>query len=116
MVLWTEDNNFRTQSFHFDNFRNTKFWFENDLFSKNSRDFDRNFGLSRGKIWLWLFYNFQVISSKNEGVTAISVIFVTLIAILRYLEAKFDYGYFIIFFVLWFHDSTQKISSHFEQN
>ena len=84
MVLWTEDNNFRTQSFHFDNFCHTKFWFENDLFSKNLRDFDRDFGLSRGKIWLWLFYKkklrlgstilhkkFQVISSKNEGMTAI---------------------------------------------
>ena len=38
-----------------------------------------------------------------------------IVAISRYLEAKFDYGYFIIFFALWFHDSTQKISSHFEQ-
>ena len=88
MVLWTEDNNFRTQSFHFDNFCHTKFWFENDLFSKNLRDFDRDFGLSRGKIWLWLFYKkklrlgstilhqkFQVIPSKIEGVTAIFPIF-----------------------------------------
>ena len=40
---------------------------------------------------------------------------VTLIAISHYLEAKFDYGYLIIFFVLWFQDSTQKISSHFDQ-
>ena len=32
-----------------------------------------------------------------------------------YLEAKFDYGNFIIFFALWFQDSTQKISSHFDQ-
>ena len=50
----------------------------------NSRNFDHNFALFRGKIWLQLFYNFfcvmvprfytkksQVISSKNEGVTAI---------------------------------------------
>merc|ERR1712041_41860 len=35
----------------------------------------------------------------------------TLITILRYLEAKFDYGYFIIFFALWFQDSTQVIST-----
>ena len=32
----------------------------------------------------------------------------TLIAISRYLEAKFDYGYFINFFALWFQNSTQK--------
>ena len=32
----------------------------------------------------------------------------TLIRISRYLEAKFDYRYFIIFFALWFQDSTQK--------
>ena len=51
---------------------------------ENLRDFDRDFTLSRGKIWLWLFYNFflrygstilhkkfQVIWSKIEGVTAI---------------------------------------------
>ena len=25
---------------------------------ENSRNFDRNFALSRGKIWLWLFYNY----------------------------------------------------------
>ena len=55
---------------------------------ENLRDFDRDFALSRGKIWLWLFYNFflrygstilhkkfQVISNKNEGVTAIYTIF-----------------------------------------
>ncbi len=47
-----------------------------------SRNFDHNFALSRGKVWLWLFYNVfcgskilqkksQVISTKNEGVTAI---------------------------------------------
>ena len=41
-----------------------------------SRDFDRDFTLFRGQIWLWLSYNF---------------------------------------FVLWFQDSTQKISSHFDQ-
>ncbi len=47
------------------------------------RNFDRNFALFRGKIWPWLFYifllcgsmilqkNFQVILSKNEGVTLI---------------------------------------------
>ena len=29
-------------------------WVENE----NLRDFDRNFAQSRGKIWLWLFYNF----------------------------------------------------------
>ena len=33
---------------------------------------------------------------------------VTLIAISHYLKAKFDYGYFIIFFALWFQDSTKK--------
>ena len=32
----------------------------------------------------------------------------TLIAILHYIEAKFDYGYFIIFFALLFQNSTQK--------
>ena len=49
-----------------------------------SRNFDRNFALFRGKIWLWLFYNFflryrskfiykkcQVIWTKNEGMTEI---------------------------------------------
>ena len=40
----------------------------------------------------------------------------TLIVISPYIEAKFDYGYFVIFFAFWFHDSTQKISSHFNQN
>ena len=40
----------------------------------------------------------------------------TLITILLYLEAKFDYGYFIILFALWFSDFTQKISSNFKQN
>ena len=43
--------------------------------------------------------------------------FATSIAISPYLEAEFDYGYFIIFFALWFHDSTQKfqvISSKIE--
>ena len=49
-----------------------------------------------------LHIKFQVILSKNEGMTEISAIFATLIAISRYLEAKFDYGYFIIFFALWF--------------
>ena len=39
-------------------------------------DFDRDFSLFRGQIWLWLSYNF---------------------------------------FALWFQDSTQKISSHFDQ-
>ena len=29
-----------------------------------------------------------------------------MIAISPYLEAKFDYGYFIIFFALWFHHQT----------
>ena len=38
-----------------------------------------------------------------------------LIAILHYIEAEFDYDYFIIFFALWFLDFTKKISSHFEQ-
>ena len=51
---------------------------------KNSHDFDRDFALFKGKIWLWLFYNLfcvmvlrfytkksQVISTKNKGVTAI---------------------------------------------
>ena len=52
-------------------------------------DFDRDFTLSRGKIWLCLFYDFfgygygstilhnkfQVISSKIEDVTAIFAIF-----------------------------------------
>ena len=32
----------------------------------------------------------------------------TLIAILGYLEAKFDYSYFIISFAFWFQNSTQK--------
>ena len=32
----------------------------------------------------------------------------TLIAISHYIEAKFDYGYFIILFALWFLDFTQK--------
>ena len=44
---------------------------------ENSCNFDYDYPLSRGKIWLWLFYTFLSI---------------------------------------WFHDSTQKISSHFEQN
>ena len=39
----------------------------------------------------------------------------TLIAILHYIEAKFDYGYFVILFALWFSDVTHKISSYFEQ-
>ena len=43
---------------------------------KNLPNFNHNFKLFRGKIWLWLFYNF---------------------------------------FALWFQDSTQKISSHFDQ-
>ena len=50
----------------------------------NSRNFDRDFALFRVKIWLWLSYNlflrydskilhkkFEVISTKNEGVTVI---------------------------------------------
>ena len=61
----------------------------------------------------------QVILSKNEGVTAIfpnfDFILNTLIEISRYIKANFDYGYFIIFYALWFQDSTQKISSHFDQ-
>ena len=40
---------------------------------------------------------------------------VTLIAILHYIEAKFDYGYFMIFFALWFLNFTKKISSPFKQ-
>merc|ERR1712112_591724 len=40
----------------------------------------------------------------------------TLIAISAYLEAKFDYGYFMKKFAFGFLDSTQKISSHSEQN
>jgi len=32
----------------------------------------------------------------------------TLIVILRYLEAKFDYGYFINPLALWLHNSTKK--------
>ena len=32
----------------------------------------------------------------------------TLIAIFHYIEAKFDYSYFIILFVLWFSNFTQK--------
>ena len=39
----------------------------------------------------------------------------TLIAISPYLEAKFDYGYFIKKIALGFHDSTQKNSSHFDE-
>jgi len=50
---------------------------------ENLRNFDLDFVLFRGKIWLWLFYNFfalwfqnstkksQVVLSKNEGVTVI---------------------------------------------
>ena len=37
-------------------------------------------------------------------------------AILRYLEAKFDYGYFILIYSFRSHDATQKISGHFDQN
>ena len=53
-----------------------------------------------------LHKKFQVISSKIEGVMAIFVRcvfdknivnFSKIVAISRYLEAKFDYGYFIIF-------------------
>ena len=36
MVLLTQHNNFRTQSFYIHNFGNTKFWFENDLFSSSA--------------------------------------------------------------------------------
>ena len=32
----------------------------------------------------------------------------TLIAISPYFEAQFDYDYFIIYFALWFQDSTQN--------
>ena len=39
----------------------------------------------------------------------------TSIAISAYLEAKFDYGYFIKKFAFGFHDSTHKISSPSEQ-
>ena len=35
------------------------------------------------------------------------------IAILRHLEAKFDYDYFILIFALKSHNSTRQISSHF---
>ena len=55
---------------------------------ENSCDFDRNFTLFRGKIWLLLFYNFflcygsknlckkfQVISTKNKDVTEICLNF-----------------------------------------
>ena len=55
--------------------------------------------------------------TKIEGITVIFAIWTlnfekleicaTLIAISRYLEAKFDYSYFMIFFALWFYDSTQ---------
>ena len=37
-------------------------------------------------------------------------------AILGYLEAKFDYDYFILFLAQGYHDSTCQIWSHFEQN
>ena len=37
----------------------------------------------------------------------------TMIAILLYLEAKIDYGYFIVFFALYFQDSTQKYLQSF---
>ena len=39
----------------------------------------------------------------------------TLITISRYLEAKFDFGYFIIFSSFWSQDFIQQILSHFEQ-
>ena len=57
----------------------------------------------------------MVAKSRTKKIFHTVKICTTLIAISPYLEAKFDYSYFIIFFVLWFHDSTQKISSHFEQ-
>ena len=37
------------------------------------------------------------------------------IVILWYLEAKFDYGYFILYYSYGYYDSTHKISAHFEQ-
>ena len=36
--------------------------------------------------------------------------------ILWYLEAKFDYDYVLLFFLLGSYNSTQDVSSHFEQN
>ena len=62
--------------------------------------------------------------SKIEDVTAVFVIkqkikiyiFKISFAIFGYLEAKFDYDYFILFLALGSQVSTQKISSHFEQN
>ena len=36
--------------------------------------------------------------------------------ILWYLEAKFDYDYVLLFFSLGSYNSTQEVSSHFEQN
>ena len=34
----------------------------------------------------------------------------------HYLEAKFDYGSFILLYSFWSHNYTQKMSSHFKQN
>ena len=43
------------------------------------------------------------------------IIFVISIMMLWYLEAKFDYGYFILYYSYGYYNSTQKISAHFEQ-
>ena len=63
--------------------------------------FDRDFMLSRGRIWLWLFYNFflhygsmilhkkcQVILSKNEGMTEIFAIFYFFLIFFQSLKFK----------------------------
>ena len=39
-----------------------------------------------------------------------------LIAISHYIEAKFDYNYFMIYFALWFQDSTKKFQVIFNKN
>ena len=67
----------------------------------------RLFQVAPQPLWWWKF------ELNNPGWKF--KICATLIAILRYLEAKLDYNYFIIYFALWFLNSTQKISSHFEQ-
>ena len=101
---------------------------------KYSCNFDRDFALFRGKIWLWLFYNLFCVTvlkfyTKNLKSFRPKMkawqqflrflilkwkICATFIAILHYLEAKFDYCFFI--FVLHYcsknlHKKIQVIST-----
>ena len=116
--------------------KGTKIFFENAIF-------DCNFALFRGKIWLWLFYNFfalwfqdstQKISSHTAQIFFQSSWHDEIICRWRHNPPGGENWKFVLlwlrfltiyrqnltmailyFFAFWFQDSTQKISSYFNQ-